>query len=187
MQWWIDTAGKLGPLFVAVAVFLANRSQTSWSNAVSRRAAGVEDQKLRLNLLDRRIVAVRAVEAAIREFNLPGEVTPAMVEHLHTALNVAEMVFDKEQEVEVTRSLNEVWRWQYFNREVQRQEKNGNEEKRLAAIDALFREAETMMERLPRLLDALKESTRVTVLSPLEPTLPWLTRALASARKHLTR
>lgn len=92
-QWLVDTIGKLGPLCVAIAVYIANKRQNKWASSAVVRTANLEDQKMRLALLDKRWAVIRHLRKA-HETLLPvmkdGETFVAVLD----ALREAALVFE---------------------------------------------------------------------------------------------
>ncbi|GAA3708697.1 hypothetical protein GCM10022268_17510 [Sphingomonas cynarae] len=165
-QWWIDTIGKIGPLAVAVAVFWANNRQTRWTNLVSRRAADIEDQKLRLALLERRLVAIDAVRYASTDFVVAGGATEALANKLRSALAVAEMVYEKAEEQMIRQCIQDLMRWSFFEGR-QAAFRDTDQEKYGAAAEAQAEVEGRVFDGLNALALALVEATRINPVPPI--------------------
>lgn len=98
---WVDIAGKLGPASVALAVCFISWAQNGRVNRVAARAAAVEDQKLRLGLLDRRLAAIDSIRAAEADFGMNGDSAKSVASNLVAALKVAEVVFEQSHKDEL--------------------------------------------------------------------------------------
>jgi hypothetical protein len=166
----VDAVGKLGPLAVAIAVYLENRRQARWTKAVSRHAAEVEDQKLRLALLERRAIAIDAVAEAGNEFGMYGRVSTEMVTKVYDALRVAELVFDDDEEAAIRTLLDKLIAWQMANGRQKRWYKS-DETKFLAALDEAFDLETVIIEHLNRLPSMLRKASKVSQ-APLAETQP---------------
>lgn len=176
----VDIIAKLGPMSIAVVVYWANQRQTSWTNDVSQRAAEVEDQKLRLALLDRRLVAIEAVRDATQEFHAHGAATPDVVEKIYQALRVAESVFDDPEEASISACLADLIRWRVQDRA--REHWRDRDDNRLqVAVDAMMALEATILIRLETLRVSLRTAARVRQIPmiPRKPTI--LDRLLRSA------
>lgn len=179
---WIEITGKLGPLSVALAVYVSTRSQNRWQNRVSARAAAVEDQKLRLAMLERRSQAVEDVRAAAAGFLTEGEATNETTQAMIRAFRAAELVFDKTEERKVDEMLALLHDWQMYNRRVAIYEKSraeNSEEKRQAALDELWKVQDRIFNELPALRALLVEATRISLVPALEPPQTWFQRIIA--------
>ncbi|MCI4653140.1 hypothetical protein [Sphingomonas aquatilis] len=164
MQWWIDTVGKLGPGLIALLVLLTTRSQNRALNAVTSRAARVEDQKLRLALLDRRLQAVDAVRDAVGHYQISGQPDGEARGKLIDALRVAEVVFSDEDERAIAEIILNSARWSSLNRRLERTRSDDERNKlidQLVELDAGF---DTMTRTL---VERLLTATRVSDVPPL--------------------
>ncbi len=88
-----DLVGKLLPAIIAGLVLLVTVGQNRWNNQVARRAAKVEDQKLRLTLLDRRIALLDQYSEASSEWFEGGEITPALMNSVSKIILEADLIF----------------------------------------------------------------------------------------------
>lgn len=169
MQWWIETAGKLAPAFIALLVLATTRTQNRSINAVSFRAAQVEDQKLRLALLERRLEAIDAIRTAVGHYQATGELTGEARGKLIDALRVAEVVFAEEDEKAISEIILMGWRWSTLNR---RLERRNNDEQRNALIDQLVELDGQFGDKIMKLLPKLIAATRVQDVPPLQLSHP---------------
>ncbi len=112
MQWWVDTLGKLGPAIIAVIVLGMTLRQNSWQNLLSFRAAQVEDQKVRLALLDRRVMALEKLRSAMWEFWVAEGLRPAASKQAYEALYIAELVFDESDRLAIASFTHGLTKWQ---------------------------------------------------------------------------
>jgi hypothetical protein len=162
VQWLIDTVGKLGPLSVAVAVYLANKRQNAWASGATVRAANLEDQKMRLALLDRRLTVINHLRVARDKtgFAMTGmDALGAVLE----ALREAELVFENEERAAINGLLNRVINFQSkfgMNRDLD------GDQLMLAAA-----EYQSFTSEIARVVNLLSETTRIKVLAPLNPPL----------------
>jgi hypothetical protein len=164
----LDAVGKIGPLAVAVAVYLANKRQTDWTNRIGRRAAEVEDQKLRLALLERRAVAIDAVREATQDFNTHGGVTSEVVTRIYEALKVAELVYDVEQEVQITSCMKLLHQWGFWDRQRARY-RDSDDGKLRQAVDKQMDLEDRILDALQRLGRDLRTATKVSVVPQISP------------------
>ena len=180
----IDVIGKLGPLAVAIAVFIANRSQTKWANGLAQRAATVEDQKFRLALLDRRMVALEKVTFAVQQFWIEGAAREEAAVAVHDALRIAELVFDDVEKAVVESFLRQIQRWQSLNRRLNSY-RDSNDVRFPAICDELFAFEDTLTDGFVPVLTTLREAIRVRTVPPVTSSPSW--RALLSTifRKQL--
>ena len=111
LQWWIDTAGKLVPLGIAAAVLQLNRDQAKFQRDLSLRATRIEDQKLRLGLLDRRLIAIEAIRNAREVFNRENRVTEHTVQKAQESLNAGRLVFEQEHVAQIEKTLIVLSEW----------------------------------------------------------------------------
>lgn len=160
LQSVIDDVGKLGPFFVTVAVFWANRKQTTWTNALSRRSADVEDQKLRLSLLDRRIVAIEAIRTANQDFVTNGGGSPEIIQHVYQALRIAELVFDDEEEAAISLCLRNLVAWQAHD-QARRRWRDEDDQKLQEAVDAMMATEVAILAQLETLRRSLRAAAKV--------------------------
>lgn len=165
---WIDVAGKLGPVSVAVAVFIATRRQTAWSNAVSARAAAVEDQKLRLALLDRRLAAIKAIEDAQSiDWVEPGR-EQSVIEKFYSALRVAEVVFAEEDGKDITECLHLIdLRSHILIKELKGEAITPTDREEISSLNVLI---DALVLELPEKLFA---ATKVGLIPPLNRSRGW--------------
>ncbi len=185
MQWWIDTAGKLGPALIALLVLLTTRSQNRALNAVTARAANVEDQKFKLALLDRRLEAVDAIRDAVGHYHSTGMPTGEAQRKLIDALRVAQLVFEDAHEKAISECIMTGLRWRTINARSGRT-KDGDLREKL--IDDLIELDETFERLANELLNTLVAATRVCDLPPLRWPSPWwqsFASHFASRRKRL--
>lgn len=163
----IDTVGKLGPLFVALAVFWATYTHNLWLRRAAVRAAEVEDQKLRLALLERRLSALEALQRAKLEFIAHGDITVEMIEGLNDALYSAGLVFDAPEERATHDLMDLVNRFQRTHRMIataQRRDDGPEADKWITEQDHLMTE---LLVELPIVIHRLRSATRVLGVPPL--------------------
>jgi hypothetical protein len=110
-RWLIDTAGKLGPLSIAAAVFVANQRQTKWNSGVVVRNSNLDDQKMRLALMDRRLAVMQHLRSARNEVNPAMKGAEALAAVLD-ALREAELIFDDEEQEAIAQCLHAVSSYQ---------------------------------------------------------------------------
>jgi hypothetical protein len=104
-QWWLDTTGKLAPTLVAAIVLGVTWAQNRWVNRVALRAAAVEDEKMRLTLLERRIEILDTFDDVSDAFWQKGHLDPLTLQRLQRALVAAELTFPAEkQNIAICRS-----------------------------------------------------------------------------------
>ena len=176
----VDGIGKVGPLAVAIAVYLANRRQTDWTNRTSRRAAEVEDQKLRLALLERRAVAIDAVREATQDFATHGGVTNDTVHKIYEALKIAELVYDDDHETEIMECMRGLHRWSFYDRQRLRY-RDRDDTKLQEAVDKQMEEEDKISASLQALHESLRLATKVRVVPPLTPPASLITRLLKAS------
>lgn len=92
-QWWIDTVGKLGSATVALIVLVVTVTQNGWNSEVARRSAAIEDQKVRLALLDRRLQVFAAFDAFQEEWRILEMMDADTLGRFERAIDTAELVF----------------------------------------------------------------------------------------------
>lgn len=188
MQWWIDTVGKLAPAFIALLVLATTRTQNRSINAVSLRAAQVEDQKLRLALLERRLQAIDAMREAVGHYQATGKPTGEARGKLLDALRVAEVVFAEEHEKSISDTINMGWRWSILNN---RLERTRSDDERGKLIDQIVDLDGTFGDTSMKLVQTLIAATRMQDVPPLQ--LPrsslWLgiTHIGRTVRSRITR
>ncbi len=182
----VDVLGKLGPLTVAIAVYLANRSQTKWANGLARRTAAVEDQKFRLALLDRRVVALENVQFAVHEFWTAGAARQEGAAKVSEALRIAELVFDDAEKDVVERFLQQIYKWQQLNRRLDRY-RDQDDPRFPALCDEIFAFEDTLTDGFVPVLTALREGIRVQSIPPLASPNYWTATTWAFIRKRLKR
>ena len=86
----------LGPVCIGAAVFWQSRTQANFTKAMQKRVALVEDQKLRLALLDKRFEASEAISTATSDYMEtwePKESAEAL-RRLDRAIMVAQLIFE---------------------------------------------------------------------------------------------
>jgi hypothetical protein len=110
-QWLIDTVGKLGPLSVAIAVYLASKRHNAWTSGAIVRTANLEDQKLRLNLLDRRLTVISHLRVA-RDKTGPIMLSSDALGAVLDALREAELIFEDEDQKAINHCLRSVISYQ---------------------------------------------------------------------------
>ncbi|MEJ8630576.1 hypothetical protein P0F65_13395 [Sphingomonas sp. I4] len=88
-----DLIGKLLPAIIAGLVLLVTVGQNRWNNQVARRAAKMEDQKLRLTLLDRRIALLDQYNEASSEWFEGGGIPPALINGVSKIILEADLIF----------------------------------------------------------------------------------------------
>lgn len=162
----LDAVGKLGPLAVAIAVYLANRRQTVWTNQTGRRAAEVEDQKLRLALLERRAVAIEAVREAAQDFATNGGVTTDTVNRIYEALKIAELVYDDDREAEILACMKKLHMWSFYDRQRLRY-RDRDDGKLQEVVDKQMDAEEEISAALQALLEHLRDATKVRMVPQL--------------------
>jgi predicted nucleic acid-binding protein len=109
VQWLLDVTGKLGPLAVAIAVFLTGKRQSRWMNHAAARSASIEDQKLRLALLDRRLKVLDHLREARATLVKPNS-SDALGAVLD-ALREAELIFEDNEQSQLRECLDIVTRY----------------------------------------------------------------------------
>lgn len=166
MQWWIDTFGKIAPLAVSLAVYFLTRSQAQFQRVVGMRAALIEDQKLRLALLDRRISAYNGVRIASSEFAMHARLTSESIELLRDALNIAELVYDEEEEAAISSTLGDLFRWQIYNDRADGYGSIGSDREDEARASQ-YEIEDRLATTLPGLRDRLRDVSRIRQIEPL--------------------
>lgn len=164
LPYWIEIAGRLGPLAVATAVYLSTRAQNRWQNRVTARTAAIEDQKLRLALLDRRMTAIESVREIVGSFWTEGRATQAMVAKAVDALQVVELVYEADAEEAVSGLIKDLQDWQRWDRRTHRYI---DEAKLNEAVDTLVAIEERLMESFPKIVQTLLQSARVNAVPGL--------------------
>lgn len=172
-----DAVGKFATFAVALAVYFSTRAQTRWSNQVSSRAAQVEDQKFRLQLLDRRIEAYQHVQRAIGQFWTEGVFRADAADALRSALGIAQFVFDPADEATIQELLQKVWQWQSSQRRVEAYNDRLDPE-RQARFETALEEQHALegdlLGTFNPVLERLRESARVRTIPMLPvPTRKW--------------
>lgn len=165
MQWWIETAGKLGPALIAFLLLVTTRAQNRSINAVSLRAAQVEDQKLRLALLERRLEAIDAIREAIAHYQATGQPNSEGRGKLLDALRLAEVVFAEAHERAISDTIKIGWRMSTLNR---RLENPKSEDERGQLIDELVALDGSFGDKSIKLLQTLIDATRMQDVPPLQ-------------------
>lgn len=166
MQSWIEVAGKLAPAFIAFLVLVTNRVQNRSINAVSLRAAQVEDQKLRLSLLERRLQAIDAIREAVGHYQATGQLTGEARGKLVDALRLAEVVFAEEHERTIASIITLGWRWSTLNRKLDRP--GTTDEERNKLVDQLVEMDGTFESTITKLVPTLIAATRMHDIAPLQ-------------------
>ncbi len=158
-QWLIDTAGKLGPLSVAVAVYLANQRQNAWNSGAVVRSSELEDQKLRFALLDRRLTVIQHILAA-RDRVSPNMKGVEAFGNVLDALREAELVFEDEEQRAINTCLQKVIRYQTrFGRNF---EDLDGEELQIGVV-----EYHSLINMINDVLHQLREAARIKAVAPL--------------------
>lgn len=160
-QWLIDTAGKLGPLSIAAAVYLANKRHNMWTSGAVVRSANLEDQKMRLALLDRRLSVIQHLRTTRDKVGPTSKGSDALGAVLD-ALREAELIFEDDAQQAITRCLHTVVSYQtQFGSAFEHL--SGQE--MIEALAAYNR----CMANINAVLKLLGEASRITTLAPLEP------------------
>lgn len=184
MQWWIETAGKLGPALIALLLLVTTRAQNRMINAVSLRAAQVEDQKLRLALLERRLEAIDAMRDAVAHYQATGEANRDARGKLIDALRLVEVVFAEEHAKSISETIRIGWRMGTISR---RLEKPTNDEERGQLIDEIVELEGSFGDKSLKLIETLIKATRMQDVPPLQlprsPIWAQLARIPASLRR----
>ena len=180
----IDVIGKLGTLAVALAVFFSARAQNKWNNNVSRRAAAIEDQKLRLSLLDRRSAALEHVTRAVLRYWQGGEIHGDSIEAAAEALSIAELVFDARERDGIRQLLYQTSRWRHLQTRLKmaRGRLGSDEERRALQMTEELNQLEgEMLKTFDPLVVMLREATRIgsvaTLPAETRPRWPWSVKA----------
>jgi hypothetical protein len=182
LQQLIDMIGKLGPLAVAIAVFIANRSQTKWANDLARRTATVEDQKFRLALLDRRMVALEKVSFAVQQFWSEGAARQEAAVAVNDALRIAELVFEDTEKAVVEDFLRKIQKWQSLNRRLNSYRDSGDPRFQ-ATCDEIFGFEDSLTDGFAPVLATLREAIRVRTVPPVNASPSWRSALIATFRK----
>lgn len=169
---WVEVVGKLGPASVAAAVFLMNMSQNNWQKRVSARSARVEDEKLRLSLLDRRVKVIEALDDAHQHFHSKGGSSPEMVHGLYEALKIAELVYDDDEERAIQALLKKTVTWGQLDR-TRALARHRNDEELQAIVDEMMEVETTIMLELGHIRKELLRATKVRAVPPIT-VKPWL-------------
>jgi hypothetical protein len=168
VQWLIDAIGKLGPASVAAAVFIAALAQNRWVNRVARRSAAVEDQKVGLALLDRRIAVLNDYDEVRASWALTGEVSPQTISKLQRVIVSAELIFPSEiRELEECRKHLLVMR--QADRALDRRHRTDAE--REQAIEAAIAQDAILANAMDTLRKSLVEAAKVKPVEALPPSL----------------
>ena len=157
--WVVDTAGKLGPLAVAIAVFETNRRQARWGNAVAVRTAAVEDQKMRLAMLDRRLVVINHIRHA-RDQLTPTQRSGDPMMAVLDALNEAQLVFEDEQRIDIEKCFQSIVSYQ--TRYV-----GLFEDLKGAELMEAVNIYQDCVGRISKVLYELQQATRIQIIPPL--------------------
>ena len=165
MQWWIETAGKLGPALIAFLLLVTTRAQNRSINAVSLRAAQVEDQKLRLSLLERRLEAIDAMREAVAHYQATGEPNREARGKLIDALRLVEVVFAEEHAKSISETIRIGWRMSAITR---RLENPKSDEERAKLIDEIVELDGSFGDKSLKLVDTLIVATRMQDVPPLQ-------------------
>lgn len=159
-KWLLDVTGKLGPLAIAIAVFSTGKRQSRWMNHAAARAASIEDQKLRLALLDRRLKVLDHLRAARSALVKPNS-TDALGAVLD-ALREADLIFEDVEQGHLRECLNIVTG--YMTRYGFRfNELTGHE------LAAAVRQYSACGLRLVQIQEQLSQATRINEIPPLVP------------------
>lgn len=178
-----ELVASLGSFFVAVAVFFGTRAQTRWSNDVALRSAEVEDQKFRLELLDRRVQAIEKVRVAASGFWIEGAVGQAEVQAVGEALRVADFVFEDEHRTAIADFLKKLWRWQSLNRQMNAyRERRDQAERYQAVVNEISDFEGELLGGFEPLLNLLKEAARVRAVPPYVAKPTWVDRVFRRIR-----
>ncbi len=172
VQWWIDSAGKLGSASVAAAVFVATLAQNRWVNRVARRSADVEDQKVRLQLLDRRIAVLNEYDEVRADWALTGEVTPQTIGKLQRVIASAELIFPSEIE-QLEQCRGHLWRMRQLDRALDK--RIMDEAARQQAIDAAVEQDGILGNAMDTLRKTLVQAAQVKPVDALPPSfIEWV-------------
>ncbi len=168
VQWWIDAAGKIGSASVAAAVFIATLAQNRWVNRVARRSARVEDQKMRLALLERRIAVLDDFDRVRSEWTLTGHVSTTVLDHMQKVVIAAEIVFPEEVE-RLMICRQHLFRMRSLDRLLNR-ENDSDDARNKNVADAIAHD-EVLREALDDLRAALVAEAKVGSVPELPPSL----------------
>ena len=169
IPWWVEIAGKLGPASVAAAVFIATVAQNRWTNRVARRAADVEDQKMRLALLEKRIEILNQFDTVYADWALSDEVTPDNTARMRRVITSAELVFPSEiGQLELCNAS--LWKRRALVRHLKTTHRDGDAQE--AAIRALLEDDRAMVIAFKTLRERLVAATKVAPVEPLPSSIP---------------
>lgn len=176
---WVGAASGLGSLAVAVAVYRATTAQMNWTRLV-------EDQKLRLALLESRKTALDLVRTVIGEFFGAGAFRGEDIARLIDALRIAELVFEDEEEALLSRLIIDAQRWQAWGREQDRYRepagrgKEPEQSRFQAAVERQSALEISIVENLRPIVLQLVEATRVRTVRHKDKLRDRVARRLAS-------
>ncbi|WP_341210662.1 hypothetical protein [Sphingomonas paucimobilis] len=166
VQWWIDSAGKIGSASVAAAVFIAALAQNRWVNRVARRSADVEDQKVRLQLLERRISVLNEYDEVRADWGMTGEVRLETISKLQRVIVSAELIFPSElPQLEQCRA--HLSRMRQLDRALDR--RIMDDDARAQAIDAAVEQDGILGNAMDALRKTLVEAAQVKPVKALPP------------------
>lgn len=159
IQWVIDTVGKLGPLSVAGAVYIANKRHNRWTSGAVVRTANLEDQKMRLALLDRRLTVIQHLRSARDKVGPTMKGADALGAVLD-ALREAELIFEDDEQQAIKSCLHKVLRYQnQFGNVFEHLDR----EELMEAMEAYS----ACMTNIGEVLKRLQNASRITALMPL--------------------
>lgn len=165
VQWLIDTIGKLGPLSVAVAVFVANQRHNAWTSGAVIRTANLEDQKMRLALLDRRLAVIEHIRTVRNQLGPSLKGADALSAVLD-ALREAELIFEDDEQKAINACLHVVVGYQnHYGRTFELL--TGDE-----LQDGLIAHQQCLAA-INGVLTRLREAARIRVLPPLAAPPKW--------------
>ncbi|WP_157013606.1 hypothetical protein [Sphingomonas parapaucimobilis] len=170
MQWLIDTAGKVGPATVALAVLAATIAQNRWNNAVARRSAAVEDQKVRLALLERRLQAIADLDQFRTKLDLRDGIDEDGLQKFNNAMDLAELVFPSAEE-HMRNCHSHAFAYEESHLHVVRAAMRGDTERCAQAkqvMDARRRELDVTLSQMREIMIT---RARMDDVSPLPPPL----------------
>lgn len=167
IQTLLDVIGKLGPLLVAIAVFQTGRAQTSWANSVQRRASEVEDQKLRLALLERRLIAIDAIRVAAQQFGKKLDATPGIIAQVEQGLETARIVFGPDEEAAIAAVIRDMHDWQGNWHQLERYRET--DQTRYAEIGRHIDDVESSIQEQLRAIGAsLRSAARISFIPQID-------------------
>lgn len=168
MQWWIDTVGDLGPFFisigsllVAIAVWRGGYRTATATLELNRRAAAVEDQKLRLQLLQQRVSIIERLREMQAELWTSGTVGDETLHKLRRALLDASLVYDDSERLALEEMEKEVWGWYMLEAKL---EHVGVGSERSELVEESGKLFASVTNGMGPLLDKLVEATRIRTI-----------------------